>query len=67
MSTARYVAVVLLIGGFVWWLVIKQFGEGPTLWHYAEGHALMLTDLLSVAGWAVAVMLWLLPRQHRFE
>lgn len=56
-------ALVLLIAGVIWWLVNKQFGEGPTLWHYAEGHALKLTDLISVAAWGVAVDLWLRPRR----
>ena len=28
MSPRRYVALVLVIAGVVWWLVNKQFGEG---------------------------------------
>ena len=62
MSPRRYVALVLLIAGVVWWLVNKQFGEGPIIWHYAEGHALTFTDLLSVAAFVIAVLLWL-PRR----
>ena len=61
MSPRRYVALVLLVAGVVWWLVNKQFGEGPIIWHYAEGHAVTLTDLLSIAAWGVAVILWLRP------
>ena len=62
MSRRRYVALLLIVAGIIWWLVNKQLGEGPILWHYAEGHALTFTDLLSVAAFAVAVLLWL-PRR----
>ena len=64
MTRRKYVALVLLVLGIAWWLVNKSFGEGPILWHYAEGHAITLTDLISVAAWIAAVLVWRHPRNQ---
>jgi hypothetical protein len=58
------VAIVLLAAGTVWLFINKQFGEGPMLWRIAEDHALMLSDLLSLAAWAIAVILWCWPTRR---
>lgn len=58
MSTRRYLALIFLAAGVVWLFVNKQFDEGPMLWHVAEGHALMLTDVATLLAWAVGAFLW---------
>ena len=60
----RYLALAFAGFGVAWLLVNKQFSEGPMIWHVAHEHALMLTDLIAVAAWAVALLLWR-PRKSR--
>ncbi len=53
--------VILVLLSLVWLTVDREF-EGPVLWNLDGDHGLVLSDLVALAGFGVAIWLWLRRR-----
>jgi hypothetical protein len=56
-ANRRVLAVVLVVLGIVW-ILINGPVEGPILFKFAPDHGLTTADLLSLAAFVLAVLLW---------